>query len=164
MIQTLWKTIWQVSKIKNRINMIKERKNVAPRERLVWGSETTISPLHMNLRLQTFKDANAHLGLVMKASSHAWHTLCAGACILYKWFVLMYFTAQYFVEVWQCNCLYFKPRMTGNKHKSSSDTAGTTELFKVLHSKLKVSVFLCLLVFMYYLWKSIINLLQYRTI
>ena len=28
--------------------------------------------------------------------------------------------------------LYFKPRMSGSKHKSSGDVAGTTVLFKVL--------------------------------
>ena len=50
--------------------------------------------------------------------------------------------------------LYFKPGMTGNKHKSSSDIAGTTELFKVLYSKIKSVCFLCLLVLVYYLWEK----------
>ena len=55
----------------------------------------------------------------------------------------MYFTVQSAVV----QCLYFKPRMSRSKHKSSSDVAGTIVLFKVLYSKIKSIYFLCLLVF-----------------
>ena len=42
--------------------------------------------------------------------------------------------------------------MSGNKHKSSSDVAGTTVLFKVLYCKIKNVLFFCVcLFFMYYL-------------
>lgn len=47
-------------------------------------------------------------------------------------------------------CLYFKTRMSGNRHKNSSDVAGTAVLFKVLYCKIKNVFFLCLF-FMYYL-------------
>ena len=40
--------------------------------------------------------------------------------------------------------------MSRSKHKSSSVVAGTTVLFKVLYSKIKNALFLCLF-FMYYL-------------
>ena len=62
--------------------------------------------------------------------------------------------------------LYFKPRMSGSKRKSSDDVAGTTVLFKVLYSKIKnvffIFVFVCFLCIICV--KSIINLLQYSTI
>ena len=45
--------------------------------------------------------------------------------------------------------LYFKPKMSRSKHKSSSDVAGATVHFKVLYCKIKI-LFLCLF-FMYYL-------------
>ena len=42
--------------------------------------------------------------------------------------------------------------MSGSKHKSSSDVAGTTVLFKVLYYRVKNVVFFCIcLFFMYYL-------------
>ena len=49
--------------------------------------------------------------------------------------------------------LYFKPRMSGSRHKSSGDVAGITVLFKVLHCKIKKmsSLFLVFFFFMYYL-------------
>ena len=43
-------------------------------------------------------------------------------------------------------CLYFKPRMSGSKCKSSGDVAGTMVLFKVLNYKVK-NAFLILCVF-----------------
>ena len=60
--------------------------------------------------------------------------------------------------------LYFKPMMSGSKHKSRRDVAGTAVLSKVLYCKIKnvFPVFLCLL-FMYCV-NSNINLSQYSTI
>ena len=48
--------------------------------------------------------------------------------------------------------LYFRPRMSWSKHKSSSDVAGTTVFFKVLCCKVKNVVFIfCVWFFRYYL-------------
>ena len=38
--------------------------------------------------------------------------------------------------------LYFKPRMSGTKYKSSSNIAGTMVLFRVLYCKIKNVLFL----------------------
>ena len=46
----------------------------------------------------------------------------------------VYFTVWYCTEV---QYLYFKPRMSGSKRKSSGDVAGTTVLLKVLSCKIK---------------------------
>ena len=45
-------------------------------------------------------------------------------------------------------CPYLKPRMSGSKHQSSGDIAGTTVLFQVLNHKVK-NAFIFVL-FMYY--------------
>ena len=55
----------------------------------------------------------------------------------------------------------FKLRMSGNKHKSISDVAGTSVLFMVL-LRLKMFYFLCFLCILCV--KTITNLLQYSTI
>ena len=49
--------------------------------------------------------------------------------------------------------LYFKPRMSGRKCKSSGNVAGTTVLFKVLYCTVKNVYFLCLF-FMRYLCEN----------
>ena len=53
--------------------------------------------------------------------------------------------------------LYFKPRMSESKYKSSSDVADNTVLFRVLYCKIKN--ILGLFVFMYYLCEK-----YYKTI
>ena len=62
--------------------------------------------------------------------------------------------------------LYFKPRMSGSKRKSSGDIAATTVLFKVLYCKMIKNVFFifCVCFLRIICVKSIINLLQYITI
>ena len=56
--------------------------------------------------------------------------------------------------------LYFKPGMSGSKHKSSNDVAGTTILFKVLYCKMKNVFFIFCVCFLCIICvKSIINLL-----
>ena len=49
--------------------------------------------------------------------------------------------------------LYFKPRMSGSRHKSGGDVAGTTVLYKVLHCKIKKMffIFFVFFFFTYYL-------------
>ena len=66
---------------------------------------------------------------------------------------LLYSTVQSTVVQY----LYFKPRMSGSKHKSSGDVAHTTVLFKVLYCKIKnvffnffVCFFMCYLCEKYY--------------
>ena len=62
-------------------------------------------------------------------------------------------------------CLYFKSRDSRNKHKSSSDVACGTLLFKVYYYKIKnVFHFLCVCFLCIICVKSIINLSQYSTI
>ena len=58
--------------------------------------------------------------------------------------------------------LYFKPRMSGTKHRSSSDIAGTMVRFRVLNCKIKNVLLLCFLGII--CAKTIMNLLQYSTI
>ena len=55
-------------------------------------------------------------------SSRVWYTL-SRACILYKWLYVyvLYSTVQGIIV----QCLYFKPRMSGSKHKNSGDVAGS---------------------------------------
>ena len=64
--------------------------------------------------------------------------------------------------------LYFKPRMSGSKHKSSGDVAGTVKKHQGITMGKKVKIierveakrcFLCIICV-----KSIVNLLQYSTI
>ena len=58
--------------------------------------------------------------------------------------------------------LYFMPRMSGSKRRSSSDVAGTTVLFKVLYCKVKnVSFGFCVCFLCIICVKSMINLLRY---
>ena len=67
----------------------------------------------------------------------------------------------YFMTVVQY--LYFKLRMSGSKHKSSSDVAGMTALFRVLYCKIKN--FLCVFGLLHIICvKGIISLLQYSAI
>ena len=62
--------------------------------------------------------------------------------------------------------LYFKPRMSGSKHKSSGDVAGTT-VFSRYHT-VRLKMFSLFFVFVCFLCiicvKSIVNLLQYSTL
>ena len=85
---------------------------------------------------------------------HVWRTL-SYAYILYKWlcFCVLYCSVLYTVVQYLC----FKPRMSGSKHKSSGDVAGTakkrqllyctTILFKVLSCKIKNVFFILGFVF-----------------
>ena len=74
---------------------------------------------------------------------------------------LLYSTVQSTVV----QCLYFKPRMSRSKRKSSGDVAGTTVLFKVLYCKIKNAFFIfCVCCLCIICVKSIINLLQYSII
>ena len=64
-------------------------------------------------------------------------------------------------------CLCFKPRISGSKHKSSGHVAVTAVLFKVLYCMVKnvFFIFLCLFPFLCIICvKSIINLLEYNNI
>ena len=66
------------------------------------------------------------------------HTSLYSTLVLYLYFMTV---VQY---------LYFKPRMSGSKHKSRSDVAGMTVLFRVLYCKIK-NFFVCVWSFTYYL-------------
>ena len=59
--------------------------------------------------------------------------------------------------------VYFKPRISGSKHKGSRDVAGTTVLFKVLYYKIKNIFFIFCLFLCIICVKSVINILQYST-
>ena len=47
-------------------------------------------------------------------------------------------------------CLYFKPRISGSKHKSSGHVAVTDVLFKVLYCMVKNVFFIFLCLFPFY--------------
>ena len=59
--------------------------------------------------------------------------------------------------------LYFKPRMSRSKCKSSGDVVGITIHFKVCTVRLKIFIFLCVHFLCIICVKSIINLLLYGT-
>ena len=104
----------------------------------------TVSPLHTNLQVANFQRyEHAFPGPVMEVSSRVWRTL-SRACILYKW---LCFCVLYCAVLYRVQYLYFKPRMSGSKCKSSNDVAGTTVLFKVLYCKIKNVLFF---VFVFY--------------
>ena len=71
---------------------------------------------------------------------------------------LLYITVQSTVSL-------FQAQDVSKQHKSSSDVAGTTVLFKVLNCKIKNVFFIFCVCFLCIICvKSIINLLQYRTV
>ena len=109
----------------------------------------TVSPwrLYMNLQDVTFKDVNV--------CSHAHHTnnfTCLMLASSTSCCAFVSFAVQHWVEH-SLQCLYFKPRMSRSKHKSSNDVVCTsrkhlrlyctTLLFQVLHCKI-FKVFFCI--------------------
>ena len=54
--------------------------------------------------------------------------------------------------------------MSRSKCKGSSDVAGTTILFKVLHCKMKMFSLFCMCFLCIIFMKNIINVLQYSTV
>ena len=76
-------------------------------------------------------------------SSRVWRTL-SRAYSLYKWLCSCVFYCTVLYRGQQCS-VYFKPRVSGSKHKSSDDVAGAPVLFKVLYCKIKnvLLIFLC---------------------
>ena len=105
----------------------------------------------MNLQDVTFKDVNV--------CSHAHHTsnfTCLMLASSTNCCAFVSFAVQHWVEH-SLQCLYFKPRMSRSKHKSSSDVVCTgrkhlrlyctTLLFQVLHCKIFKGFFLYFLMY-----------------
>ena len=115
-------------------------------------------PYIWTFKLGTFKGVNLCSHVQSYVSSCIWHTL-SYAYILYKW---LCFCVFHYTVLCRLQYLYFKPRMSGSKHKSSGNIAGTTVLFKVVYYKIKNALFwffLCIICV-----KNIINLFQYSII
>ena len=92
---------------------------------------------------------------------HVSHVHCHMCASSTSGCTLLYSTVQSTVVRY----LYFKPRRSGSKSKSSDDVAGTTVLFKVLYCKIKNVFFIFWVCFLCIICvKSFINLLQYSTI
>jgi len=118
-------------------------------------SSNTVSPPHRNRGIVTFqRDKHPFTSPITWVSSHVWHTL-PEACTLYEWLC----SCELYSTVCSSTESLFQAQMSGSKHQSSGDVAGTTVLFKALCCRIKcLSFCLCIICV-----ESIINLLHYSS-
>ena len=133
-------------------------------EQTVSSISGIVTPLHTSLQMQTFNDANMHSHVQSRKLVHMSGVHCHLRASSTSGCAFVYFIVQYCIDY--SSTLYFKPRMSRSKHKSSGDVAGTTYFSRYCAVRLKM--FSLFFVFVYFLCiicvKSIINLLQYSTI